>query len=229
MSVQDGRDYVYLVWKSEKSRKQYIVGILSRNGKYEFKYGKEVSDAIADGFKPLIAFPDIQLVYSHDSLFPVFLARLPDKKRKDIKNILVKYGLQEYEPYELLKNSGARLPIDNFEFIDPVFDYEKPFERSFPLAGARHYLGCDGKECSESVKISRGDEVLLKQEPENPKDTHAVAVYTMTEKLIGYIPRYYNEGIFTLLQNKRSIDCHVKSADMSRNCNECIILDLNVA
>lgn len=51
MSVKNGKDFLYLIWKSEKSRKQYIVGQLTRNGQYEFQYCKEVKDAIADGFK----------------------------------------------------------------------------------------------------------------------------------------------------------------------------------
>lgn len=28
MSVKDGKDYLYLIWKSEQSRKQYIVAQL---------------------------------------------------------------------------------------------------------------------------------------------------------------------------------------------------------
>ena len=32
MSIKDGKDYLYLIWKSEKSRKQYIVGQLIKNG-----------------------------------------------------------------------------------------------------------------------------------------------------------------------------------------------------
>ncbi|MCI1210002.1 MAG: HIRAN domain-containing protein [Treponema sp.] len=229
MSVQNGLDYLYLVWKSEKSRRQYIVGILSKNGSYEFRYGKEIDAARADGFSPLVAFPDLQRVYTHDTLFPAFLARLPDKKRKNISEILQKYGLEKYDPYNLLKQSGARLPIDNFEFIDPVFDYKKPFERSFPLAGARHYLGCKGEECNNAVNVNRGDEVFLRQDAKNPKDTCAVAVYSESDNLLGYIPRYYSEGIFDLLRTGHTVNCYVKRVDMKKNCNECIILDLKVA
>lgn len=58
MSVKNGKDFLYLIWKSEKSRKQYIVGQLTRNGQYEFQYCKEVKDAIADGFKLLLCFQE---------------------------------------------------------------------------------------------------------------------------------------------------------------------------
>lgn len=228
MSVKNGKDYLYLIWKSEKSRKQHVVGILSKNGQYEFMYGNEVTEAIEDGFTPLISFPDIEMVYKNDVLFPVFASRLPDKKRKDIATILYKYGMNEYEPYTLLKRSGARLPIDNLEFIDPILDFAKPFNRAFYLAGARHYIGCDGKDCMHAVDIVRGDEVILIPEPENEKDPNAIAVYTSDKKQIGYIPRYYCNGILQLLTVGRNIQCYVNYVDKNRSCHECIKLDLVV-
>ena len=120
MSIRNGRDYVYLVWKEINTRRQYIVGQLSKNGKFEFNYGFEVKEAISKGFKLLIAFDDLDKVYENDILFPVFSSRLPDRKRIGIEKILKKYGLDEYDDYKLLKRSGARLPIDNLEFIDPI-------------------------------------------------------------------------------------------------------------
>lgn len=119
MSIEEGRDYIYLVWKDSETRRQYIVGQLSKNGQFEFNYGFEVEAAIEKGFKLLISFEDIDKVYKNDILFPVFSSRLPDKKRKEIDKILLKYGLEEYDDYKLLKRSGARLPIDDLEFIDP--------------------------------------------------------------------------------------------------------------
>lgn len=120
MSQRDGRDYLYLIWKSEQSRKQYVVGQLIKNGQFEFQYVKDIENAINDGFTPLLCFPDINKVYTDTKLFSVFTSRLPDKKRRDIQNILKKYGLEEFDEYMLLKRSGARLPIDSLEFIDPI-------------------------------------------------------------------------------------------------------------
>jgi hypothetical protein len=229
MSFKDGRDYLYLIWKSEKSRKQYIIGILSKNGQYEFKYGNEVSEAIADGFTPLISFPDIETVYKNDALFPVFMSRLPDKKRKDIASILKKYGMKEYEPYTLLKKSGARLPIDNLEFIDPILDREESFNRTFYLAGARHYIGCNGNDCEKTVEVVRGDEVLLRHEPNNVKDVNTIRVYNSNNQQIGYIPQYYCEGVLQLLKEGRKVQCFVNNVDKDKSCNECIRLDLVVS
>jgi hypothetical protein len=122
MSRREGRDYIYLIWKDIVSRRNYIVGQLSKNGQYEFSYGIEVEEAIKKGFELLISFQDLNKVYKSDILFPTFSSRLPDRNRRGIERVLNKYGLEEFDEYKLLKRSGARLPIDNLEFIDPILE-----------------------------------------------------------------------------------------------------------
>ncbi|MCB2298617.1 hypothetical protein [Clostridium tagluense] len=58
-------------------------------------------------------------------MFPAFSSRLPDKRRKDVKEILAKYKLEKYDSFELLKKSGGKLPIDCLEFIEPIYLDEK--------------------------------------------------------------------------------------------------------
>lgn len=82
MLQKDGKDYLYLIWKSDKSRKQYVVGQLIKNGLYEFRYDKDIRFAIDDGFTPLLCFQDLDRGYTDEKLFPVFASRLPDKKKK---------------------------------------------------------------------------------------------------------------------------------------------------
>lgn len=228
MSLQNGRDYLYLIWKDVQSRRQYIVGELIKNGQFEFQYCEEVEQAIEHGFTPLVCFPDLDKKYVSSRLFPVFSSRLPDRKRKDMKKILDKYGLEEYEEYALLKRSGARLPIDTLEFIDPIFDSENSFERTFFIAGVRHYIECNGEKCEQAIEIIRADEVYLRCEQENKFDYNAVQVIDKNDILLGYVPRYYSEGITKLLQQQRDISCHVFYVDKSKNCNECIKLILTV-
>jgi hypothetical protein len=103
MSLQNGKDYLYLIWKDSVSHRQYIVGQLAKNGGYEFCYSNDIEDALAAGFQPLVSFGDVSKTYYSDKLFSAFSSRLPDRKRKDIDNILSKYGLSEYDAYKLLK------------------------------------------------------------------------------------------------------------------------------
>ncbi|OUN31555.1 HIRAN domain-containing protein [Blautia sp. An81] len=222
MSIKDGKDYLYLIWKSEKSRKQYIVGQLIKNGQYEFQYYSDVETAINDGFMPLLCFQDLNKVYKSDKLFPIFASRLPDRKRKDIKKILDKYDLEEYDEYILLKRSGARLPIDSLEFIDPILDTDQAVKHIFYVAGVRHYLECSGKNCEKATEITRGDQVYLKQEKDNAYDNNAVQMLSEDGKVFGYVPRYYSAGVSALLEKGRNIVCHIYNVDQNKNCNECI-------
>ena len=48
MSIKNGKDYLYLVWKSGQSGQQYIVGKLTKNSCYVFRYCDEVKNAIED-------------------------------------------------------------------------------------------------------------------------------------------------------------------------------------
>lgn len=228
MSLKDEKDYLYLIWKSEQSRKQYIIGQLTKNTCYEFRYFDEVHSAIEDGFTPLICFQDLNMVYSSQKLFAVFESRLPDEKRRDIQIILNNYGLKEYDAYMLLKQSGARLPIDNLAFIDPIFDTSEKFSRTFFLAGVRHYINCHGNECCDSIEITRGDELFLQREPDNEYDPNAVKVLNVSEQLIGYIPRYYSESVTNCLLLNKEITCHVCNVAKNKKCDECVKVIMHI-
>lgn len=222
MSHKNGKDYLYLIWKSDQSRKQYIIGQLTKNSRYEFQYCEDVQNAIKDGFVPLLCFQDLNKVYEDERLFPIFSSRLPDKRRKNIQDILKKYGLEEYDEYMLLKRSGARLPIDSLEFIDPILNVDENLTRIFFAAGVRHYMNCNGNNCLEAMEITRGDEVFLKRDLENSHDPNAVQILDCAGKLVGYIPRYYSKSVADLLGKKNSIRCHIYNVDKNKNCNECI-------
>ena len=113
------QDLVYLVWKDVKTGNKYKVAKLYKeNGTFYFKYILEnVKEAQKNGFELLIAFPQINATYENPHLFAVFSARLPDKKRPEIEKILKEYNMTEYDEFELLKRSGAKLPTDNYEFV----------------------------------------------------------------------------------------------------------------
>lgn len=228
MSVRDGKDYLYLIWKCDSTRRQYIVGQLSKNGQYEFRYCGEINEAIKAGFKPLVSFEKVSEVYRSEELFPVFSSRLPDKKRKDIGKILKKYQMEEYDAYKLLKMSGARLPIDNLQFIDPILDIENEFQRKIYMAGVRYYLGCGGMDCNNAISVIKGEEVFLVKEPDNKYDKYAIKVVNVKEELLGYIPRFYSKAFTRIINNRRKITCYIESVDMNKCCSECIELTVKV-
>lgn len=229
MAIKDGKDYLYLIWKCALDRRQYIVGQLTKNGQYEFQYCEEINEALKVGFTPLVSFEQLDVVYKSEKLFPVFSSRLPDKKRKDINKILKKYGLEEYDSYQLLKKSGAKLPIDNLQFIDPILNYESSFEKSFYIAGVRHYLGCNGSLCKDAVSVTRGDEVFLIHESKNLYDENAICVINEEKKLLGYVPRYYAGAFVKFIDEGRIEECHVTSVIKENCCDECIGILIKIA
>lgn len=113
------RDLVYLIWKDVNTGNKYKVATLYKeNGKFYFKYILEnVKEAQKVGFKLLVAFPQINATYENPQLFANFATRLPNENRPEIKEILETYGMTEYDEFELLKRSGAKLPTDNYEFV----------------------------------------------------------------------------------------------------------------
>ncbi|EYE87162.1 hiran domain family [Fervidicella metallireducens AeB] len=227
MSKRNERDYIYLIWKDPKSGRRYIIGELSKNGYYEFSYGHEIDEAMKAGFELLISFDEIDKVYRSDKMFPTFASRLPDKKRRGIEKILSKYGLQEYDEYKLLKRSGARLPIDNLEFIDPILD-EKEFKRIFYIAGTRHYLGCEGNDCEKLFGLKKGDEIKLELDLYNEYDPNAIKILDMKNNILGYVPRYYSESMTKLLKEGVKYKCKVYEINKNNNCDECIKVELEV-
>lgn len=229
MSIKDGKDYLYLIWKCEETRRQYIVGQLTKNGQYEFQYCEEIEEALKAGFSPLVSFEDLKQVYRRKELFPVFSSRLPDRKRKDINRILEKYGLEKYDSYQLLKKSGAKLPIDNIQFIDPILNFKDAFEKVFYLAGVRHYLECEGKMCPKEGQVTRGDEVFLEHEKDNPYDKNAIRVMDGHGRMLGYVPRYYAQAFIRFMEEKRVKGCHVVNVDMQKRCDECISVSVKIS
>lgn len=227
MLKKDGKDYILVVWKDPVERKRYVIGEIVKNGGYEFSYGYDIHDALKNGFELLIAFNDINKIYSNKFLFPAFASRLPDKRRKDINNILARYDMTEYDSYKLLKRSGGRSLIDTMEFVDPIdpFD-EENIVRYFYIAGLRHYDFCKGKVCvtAEEIKnigIKKGVDLKIDIEPQNEHDDKAIVISFNKNKL-GYVPRHYSESITRLIRDKRKITCTVEEVNKQNFCDECI-------
>lgn len=220
-------DFLYLIWKDPETRRNFTIGKLTRSSKYSFEYCEEASEAEEYGWKSLGAFPDYH-VYESENLFPVFASRLPDKKRRDIKKILEKYSLKEFNEFELLRRSGARLPIDTYEFIDPIFSEDEVIERDFFVMGIRHHAACSGTNCALLPILNPGDLLVLEAEPENEYDRFAIRVITQKGEHLGYIPRYYNKAILARIDKGISYSCKVLEVTPSQSCSECVKIRLNM-
>lgn len=114
-----------------------------------------------------------------------------------------------------------------------VWDQEEHllwFAKIYPECGnIRDYLGCNGDNCCEAVKIVPGEEIKFVWEADNLYDKNAVQVYDQREKLIGYVPRYYAEAFAAFIKEKRVKKGKILCVDKNRNCDECIKIEVSVA
>jgi hypothetical protein len=224
---ESSRDFLYLIWKDPESRRNYTVGKLSRGNPYTFEYCEEYKEAMEAGWELLKAFPEDKK-YTSPTLFAAFESRLPDPKRRGIDDILKKYGLDEFDGYELLRKSTGRLPIDTYEFIDPIFPDDVTVMREFYIVGIRHNARCHGVQRSDFPAVSLDDELELRPEPTNEYDSSAVAVFAKQGEMLGYIPRYYSEDISARLARGMTYDCSVIEIDKRRNCENFLKVRLRI-
>lgn len=227
MSMENKNDFLYLIWKDPETRRNFTVGKLTRAETFKFQYCEEYKLAQQYGWGKLEAFPN-EKIYESEALFPVFSSRLPDPKRRDIQKILDKYGLEQYDAYELLKKNGGRLPIDTYEFISPIFPDNEIVQREFFIMGIRHLAACHGKDCALLPQVSVGDYLQLTPEPENANDPLAIQVITNTGEHLGYVPRYYNQEILDRLSNGQTYSCRVIEINCLNNCSECVKVCFNI-
>lgn len=221
--------FLYLIWKDPKTRRNFTVGKLSYDTVFRFQYCEEYQQAQSKGWTGLDAFPiekGEQKTFENDTLFPAFASRLPDPKRRDIEKILQKYSLNEYDSFQLLQRSGARLPIDTYEFINPIFQDDEVIEQEFFIMGTRHVAQCKGTNCSMRPHVEKNEQLKLMPNPENTEDPEAIMVETMTEEKIGFVPRYYNHAILERLKRKVDYQCTVVEVSEVQNCSECIRVHL---
>ena len=218
--------FLYLIWKDPMSRRNFTVGKLEKLASgYAFEYCNEYKEALENGWVFIQAFPK-EKRYESEELFPAFSSRLPDRKRKNISDILKKYGLEEYDGYELLKQSGGRLPIDTYEFIDPIFDDDKTIEKEFFIVGVRHLSGCNGKSCAGRPELKEGMKLSLQREPTNEYDPFAILVMTEKKEPLGYIPRYYSQSICDRFSKGMTYDCIVLEISANEQCQQCVKVKL---
>lgn len=222
----DKHNILYLIWKNPKNRRNYTVGKLCReNEKYTFEYCLENEKAQKDGWDLIRAFPE-EKKYESETLFPAFASRLPDRKRRNIEDILKKYDLDFYDGFELLRRSGGRLPIDTYEFIDPIFDEDETIERDFFIVGIRHTSGCEGKDCQMRPALKVSMKLKLIPEPSNEYNPDAIQVYTENGKILGYIPRYYSKSIHRRLDKGMTYECIVVETNSQLGCQQCVKVKL---
>ncbi|MHB9038728.1 MAG: HIRAN domain-containing protein [Armatimonadota bacterium] len=207
---------LWLIWQNPHSRQRYHVGTLRHVEQgYQFAYEKHgprtLPDALADGYRLHLVFPDTDKTYHARELFAAFSRRLPDRSRPDFLDILKRIGLsRDHTPMDLLWATGGRLATDTYEFVSPIILHDGCLNIDFIVAGWRYYEG-------ESVKAYLRSNVtlLLEQESTNPFDQNAVLVLYNESIKLGYVPAYYSWAVAELLRAQNTVRVSVLQFDQT--------------
>ena len=197
---------LWLVWQDAKTRLFYHVGTLSYfNNKYVFNYTfnsrgpQKVREALDNGYMLHPSFPEVTKEYISDKLFAAFSRRLPSEIRVDFQHILENLHLKEgFSPMDLLEQTRGKLTNDQYSFEKPLRIENEKLVTSFFVNGM-HYQKDLPENWPEIIRSFNC--VELKPEPENLVDKNAIAVYTALNIKLGYIPRFYAQGISALIEN----------------------------
>jgi|GEM_PF-2869424 len=112
-------EVLYLT-KADRNGKKVLIGELAKSdNEYSFRYTPEKIDKPA-GFFKVPTFKEMDRTYKSDKLFLFFVSRLFDKGRPDLPQLLGKYGLSDYNEWELLKATRARLLTDGYELVESI-------------------------------------------------------------------------------------------------------------
>lgn len=221
------KETLWLIWKDTVTKEKFKIGELSKeNDKYVFEYDTgEVKLAMNHNFKPLLFFPSLNKRYERKgSLFPDIASRLPDRRRVDIKKILEKYNLKEYDEFELIKRSGAKLPTDTFEFVEPILFREdnELISRTFDISIIKNLL-----ENKKPPEIIKKDKLKLIAVVENNK-LPVVKILNSKGEYLGKVPRYYSTSIFKALKEGMDIECEVLGSYRESQREEVVKVKLNI-
>lgn len=204
---------LWLIWQNIETRQRYHVGsLLHEDGVYTFSYEtkgyrRKLAEAMENGYRPHLAFPDTKRVYTSAKLFGSFSRRLPDPRRPDYQTVLRDLGLpRDCTEMDVLRASGGILATDSYEFVPPIIAENNHFDVDFFIAGWRYYEG-------ERVidRLQKGDWVEFSLDPHNPEDPKAVVVMSKNKEKLGYIPAFYSGWMFEMIEKNCEFQARIEA------------------
>lgn len=226
---------LWLIWQNVETRQRYHIGsLLHQNGIYTFNYEtsgyrRKLAEAMDNGYRPHLAFPDTHKEYTSNKLFGPFARRLPDPRRPDYQTVLQELGLSnDCTEMDVLRASGGILATDSYEFVSPIFIENDYFDLDFFVAGWRYY---EGDHVIEQLKSGEVVEFLL--DSKNPKDRNAVLVMSVKGAKLGFIPAFYSGWMYEVIDKGCNYQARIESINPQavphRKVNISVIGEINTS
>jgi hypothetical protein len=195
----EGRERRLIVtWKGDASQGILPVAeLIIRGGpQYRFGYLEGVREALAYGFQPFLAFPDLQSRYESQTLFPFFANRVLPTTRPDYLESLTAVGLdvQDASVAEVLGRTNGRRATDRIETIlVPVPDARGRYRTHFFLRGVNHASGAE----AVIATLAPDERLTIAKDPGNPYNPRARQLHARGHKL-GFVPDYLVDDLDAL-------------------------------
>lgn len=199
---------LFIAWQNPETRRIRVVARLHKReleGRmvYEFVYVNEAMRV--EGFQPFMSFPELDVAYHSDTLFPFFTNRVIPATRRDYLDYVKELGLSsdDASPETILARSGGHRATDHIEIfapprLNPDTDMHEMF---FLLRGVRHLPPCAEERI---VALSPGDRLLPMLDFHNPRNRRAIMLRTddPAPHLVGYLPDYLVEDLGVLREHE---------------------------
>jgi hypothetical protein len=215
-----GNEKLLVSWKGPKSKKNFFVGLLSKNYtpnglNYKFIYIHEVVlQAEEEGFMPFVGLKDLDKEYSSEKLFSVFERRLPNQSRNIFKKFIDDHQLQTSNAvtWEYLKITKGRTATDNLSFLEPIYIEENKLSYNGEIAGWSFTQ-------KNNINLKVNDQLTLRNDETNDKDTKAVEIVNPANgnERVGYIQKPFNKVFFGLLKKGYTLSGYIESMDLDDN------------
>ncbi len=202
------RPVLFVIWQAPEQRGYHVVGCLFIYGEgehriYEFAYVNEYQRATQHGFRPFIAFPEVEYRYQSETLFPLFTNRLMSRKRRDFPDHIRQLGLnpdqKDLTPELILSRSGGRRVTDRIElFAPPVLDPDTRTGTMYCLLRGLRYVPSASEQ--RVVELAAGEPLFGMLDFQNPYNPNAIAVRSEDNHFLGYLPDYLTRDLITLRQ-----------------------------
>lgn len=178
------------------------------DGEYVFRY----RPPLPGSFRPFSAFPDLSEQYRSRRLFPFFENRIMSPLRPDYEDYLSALGLSRDEatPFEMLARTGGGRATDTVQVVpEPVAEDGGRTEQLFLASGVRYHDTADGLV----MRLRPGDELFLRDEPDNEHDDRAILLDAEHNRPVGWIPSYMLDEVHKAQQGGTSVRVFVERAN----------------
>jgi hypothetical protein len=185
---RDTDSTLIVAWQNSETREISPVGLLEHDhGGYRFRYIRNARNV--KNFLPFLGFTDLTSDYRSRWLFPMFAQRVLNPRRPDYthwRNVLNLPA--DATPFEFLARCEGRREGDAVLVTAPprVGDHGE-ISFTFLVHGVRHVVPQD-RALDALNRLSDGDEVELRPQPDNSVDRLAIHVCSGADP-IGWVPR----------------------------------------